>query len=360
MADALNNERFLKRYADRDKKLIQKAFEWLKGLATRSKKKGKETEEISEITDEMAHNLIALLQSDKTTGESKSGTKYSESDKKVKAFSEISVSTALYDALDHNDGGDDNLILMSKMPQFIEDKLGITGDFYVYRDHLYENTVSKERAIEEGRPTKRGKKDIHFHNLGEERMIEAIMSINDPIMMIEDKTTDGNPAVFMVLNVLDDDGAPLYASLSFYADRKINGRFEKRPHIVLTISPRPFWSQGGARDGYAELIAKAVEEKRILSYDKEKGSVLSVIAQHARLGDITEASLNDSISRFKRFVNDFKQKNKINYDLADEDADVALAVKSIESRTQEEALSLAKGFDLKGMTKAKRDLLRYR
>ena len=41
-----------------------------------------------------------------------------------------------------------------------------------------------------------------------------------------------------------------------------------------------------------------------------------MIAQHARLGDITETSLNDSIARFKRFVNDFKQKNKINYDLA--------------------------------------------
>lgn len=81
-------------------------------------------------------------------------------------------------------------------------------------------------------------------------------------------------------------------------------------HIVLTISPRPFWSQGGSRDGYAELIAKAVDEKRILSYDKEKGSVLSVIAQQARLGNITEASLNDSISRLKRFVNDFKQKIK--------------------------------------------------
>ena len=53
---------------------------------------------------------------------------------------------------------DDNLILMSKMPRFVEEKLGIAGDFYVYRDHLYENTVSKERAIEEGRPTKRGKK----------------------------------------------------------------------------------------------------------------------------------------------------------------------------------------------------------
>ena len=38
-----------------------------------------------------------------------------------------------------------------------------------------------------------------------------------------------------------------------------------------------------------------------------------MIAQRSRLGNITEASLNDSVARFKRFVNEFKQKNKINY-----------------------------------------------
>ena len=35
-----------------------------------------------------------------------------------------------------------------------------------------------------------------------------------------------------------------------------------------------------------------------------------MIAQRARLRNITEASLNDSIARFKRFVNEFKQKTK--------------------------------------------------
>lgn len=72
----------------------------------------------------------------------------------------------------------------------------------------------------------------------------------------------------------------------------------------------------GARKGWAEFISEAVEDGRVLDYDKKRGSVLSVIAQHAKLGDITEASLNDSISRFKRCVNDIKRKNKINYSLA--------------------------------------------
>ena len=431
---ALNNERFLKRYADRDKKFIQKAFEWMKERVTRLKKNGKDTEEVSEVANEMALMMDVLLQAP-TVGESANGTKYADADNKVKAFSEIAVSTALYDALDHKDSGYDNLILMSKMPRFIEDKFGISGDLYVYRDHLYENTVSKERATAEGRPTAIGKKDRHFHNLGEERMIEAIMAIDSPIISVEVHSKNNNPTVIMALPVLDDNGSPLRAVLSFYSDQNINGSFDRKPHIVLTITPSQMSESSGARKGWAEFISEAVEDGRVLSYDKEKGSVLSVIAQQARLGNITEASLNDSITRFKRFVNDFKQKNKINYDLvdeklskkydlADDDADgnaekkvekkaktkaevvaenkelraenrelkasqqatqnkmrgmlekmaresakaakdaraevfakedVALAVNSIEGWTREEMLGLAKGHELKGMTRAKRE-----
>jgi hypothetical protein len=227
VGQALNSDKFLSRYAriGNTDGFIKKAYTFLRAMVKELKSKDKENNDLADIIMPTIKSLDKLLQQNNVSDIAE-GRKYAEADNKVKAFSKIAISTALYDALDHKDMGDDNLILMSKMPRIIEDKLGITGDFYVYRDHLYENTVSKERAIEEGRPTKRGKKDIHFHDLGEERMIEAIMSINDPVMMIEDKTPDGNPAVFMVLNVLDDDGAPLYASLSFYADRKINGRFE--------------------------------------------------------------------------------------------------------------------------------------
>ena len=83
-----------------------------------------------------------------------------------------------------------------------------------------------------------------------------------------------------------------------------------KPHIVLTITPSQLSESSGARKGWAEFISEAVKNGKVLSYDKEKGIALSVIAQQARLGNITETSLNDSISRFKRFVNDFKQKIK--------------------------------------------------
>ena len=311
VGNALDNETFLKKYADKDRKLISIAAEWLVNKAKSLKKNKNVDREAVAIAEDMAFRLSVLVQSERVIADGNNETRYAESGKKVKAFSEIAVSTALYDALDHKDSGDDNLILMSKMPRFIEDTLGITGDFYVYRDHLYENTVSKERAIEEGRPTKRGKKDIHFHDLGEERMIEAIMSIESPIISVEVHSKDNNPTVIMALPVLDDNGSPLRAVLSFYSNQSINGSFEQKPHIVLTITPCQMTESSGARKGWAEFISEAVEDGRVLSYDKEKGSVLSVIAQQARLGNITEASLNDSISRFKRFVNDFKQENKI-------------------------------------------------
>lgn len=120
----------------------------------------------------------------------------------------------------------------------------------------------------------------------------------------------------MALPVLDDNGSPLRGVLSFYSNQNINGSFDRMPHIVLTITPSQMSESSGARQGWAEFISKAVEEGRVLSYDKEKGSVLSVIAQQARLGNITEASLTDSITRFKKSVKDFKEKNKIYYDLA--------------------------------------------
>ena len=57
----------------------------------------------------------------------------------------------------------------------------------------------------------------------------------------------------------------------------------------------------------------AIEDGRVIDFDKNKRTELSVIAKQARLGDITEGSLKDSIARFRKEINDFKQKNKISY-----------------------------------------------
>lgn len=320
VGQALNNDKFLSRYAriGNTDGFIKKAGSFLRAMVKELKSKGEENNELADIIMPTIRSMDRLLQ--------------------------------MYDALDHNDAGYDNLILMSKMPRYITEKFGISGNLYLYRDHAYENMVSKEQAEQEGRPIKRGKKDIHFHNLGVERMAEAILSLDNPIISVEVHSKDNNPTVIMALPVLDDNGSPLRAVLSFYSNQNINGSFEMKPHIVLTITPSQLSESSGARKGWAEFISEAIEKGRVLDYDKKRGSVLSVIAQQARLGNITEASLNDSISRFKRFVNDFKQKNKIKYSLAPKKAQTNAkeAGKKVDAAKAEEKQSVRKSATVVG------------
>lgn len=153
----------------------------------------------------------------------------------LKSFSEQAVSTALYDALSEKATRQNQLIPVSVMPRYISEKLGIGGDIYIQRDHAYENMVSKEQAIQDGRPTQRKGENVHFHDLGVEKMTRAIMSINEPTMTISTKTKDGNPAVIMMLPEYGNNNAPLYAVLSFYSRKTISPENrETRPHVCIT------------------------------------------------------------------------------------------------------------------------------
>lgn len=233
----------------------------------------------------------------------------------LKSFSEQAVSTALYDALSEKATRQNQLIPVSVMPRYISEKLGVGGDIYIQRDHAYENMVSKEQAIQDGRPTQRKGENVHFHDLGVEKMTRAIMSINEPTMTISTKTKDGNPAVIMMLPEYGNNNAPLYAVLSFYSRKTISPENrETRPHVVLTIAERNFFEDGG-RVGWAELIRNAVKEGRVLDFNKKERSSLSEVAQSAGLGDITDASLKKNLAQFQKEVKQFRESNNIRYQL---------------------------------------------
>lgn len=65
-----------------------------------------------------------------------------------------------------------------------------------------------------------------------------------------------------------------------------------------------------------------MKENRVLSYDKKMRGVLPVTAQHQTLGSITDTSLKENIAQFQKEVNNFKQKNKINYSMRERDEDL--------------------------------------
>ena len=230
------------------------------------------------------------------------------------AYQEWDVQAALYDAMDHADKGYENMIRVGEMPRYITDTIGIEGDFYIYRNHAYENMVSKEQAIKDGRPVIRKGETVHFHDLGVDRMTEAIMSLENPTMTIATKTKEGNPAVIMLLPVKGKNKAPLYAVLSFYSNRHINGDLSRRPHVVLTIAEREYFGSKG-RGGYAEIVGNAVRDGRVIDFNKKMRDDLSVIANPAGVGNITDSSLKDNLARFLKEIKSFREKNNIDYKL---------------------------------------------
>ena len=224
---------------------------------------------------------------------------------------EHEVQTALWDAMDHADRGDDNVIKLGRMPRYVRTLTGIDGDFYIYRNHAYENMATREQAEREGRPTRRGRQDIHFHGLGIDTMTEAILRTEDPLVTIWEKGKDGNPVIFMVLPVKDADGAPLYAVMGFYTSNPINGQMKVRPHVLLTISNRPLFGEG--RRGTVEAIHDAIAEKRILGMAdiKKVRASLTLTGQHTKLASVTVNALSQNVAQFQREVKQYRAKNMI-------------------------------------------------
>lgn len=172
--------------------------------------------------------------------------------------------------------------------------------------------VSRDKAIQDGRPVVRKGEAVHFHDLGMEKMTDAVMALENPIMTISTKTPEGNPAVIMILPVNGKNKTPLYAVLSFYSNRPINGDLSKKPRIVLTIAEREFFGSKN-RSGYAEIVRDAVKDGRVIDFNKEMRDELSVIANPAGVGNITDSSLADNLARFLKEIKSFKEKNRISY-----------------------------------------------
>lgn len=227
------------------------------------------------------------------------------------AYEEWDIQNALYDAMDHADRRRENLIRVGEMPRFVTGLTGIEGDFYLYRNHIYENMATAEEAKQAGRFDK----NAHYHGLGMEKMTDAIQSLEHPIMTIATKTKDGNPAVIMLLPVKGSNGAPLYGVLSFYSNKAINGDMSRRPHVVLTIAERNFTEAGG-RTGIEDVVRNGIREGRVLSFDKTMRDDLSLTADTAGIGSITEPSLKENVARFRKEIKGFKEKNKINYSVS--------------------------------------------
>lgn len=224
-------------------------------------------------------------------------------------LTEWEVTAAVYEALDHKRGRYEQLIKLGNMPKVLADIIGSEAELYVRGNHLYENTVDKGTAERDGRL----RKGAHYHNLGEETVIDAIMALENPAMLINDPVKE-NPTMVAVLPVSHNDGA-IYAALSFYSPDRLNSDFTQRPHIVLTVAPIPAENTSG-RKGLSDLIRNAVQTENIIYLDKKMTAALPVNAQNVNLGIVTVASVKNNLAQFQEKVNQFKEKNRIYYSVS--------------------------------------------
>ena len=290
-------------------------------------------EEIQKLWDAGLKAAVANRQAGMKNAAPEGGVRYARSIEG--SLNEDEVEAALKDALDHKSTINDNLIKAGKLPEFIVNLTGIEGDLYLHRDHVYENMVSAERAKEEDRF--RSYRKGHYHDFGIEKVKQAIMAIDKPMMTLWDQAKNENPTITMLLPVESKKGFVTYASLSFYSRGDINGRYEKKPHVVLTIAEREAESNDG-HIGFGEIIDKAINSDRVLSFDKEKRADLTVNAKATRLGIISDTALMKNVSRFKKFVNRFRTENKINYSVSDTVSDRSLLLEAAERAGASEEL----------------------
>lgn len=299
---------------------LRKAFTGVEARHEEARAMMQYAEEMQQIWDNALAGAVrnAEAATENGTAAPNNGTKNAR--RENQQLEEHEVVTALYDALDHADAGHDNVIKVGRMPQFVRELTGIDGDFYIYRNHMYSNIKTEKEAKAEGRY----KKGEHYHGVGMEKMTEAIMAIENPVLTINDTKKNGNPEITMVLPVKGTDGTPLYAALGFYAPQNINGSMAQRPHIILSIYERleGMSPEGREYKGLTAVIDEAAKENRVLSYDKEMRDALPLTAQLSTLGSITDTSLKENIAQFQKEVNNFKQKNKINYSMRERDEDL--------------------------------------
>ncbi len=253
-----------------------------------------------------------------------------------KGLQEWEVISAVYEALDRKRGRNEGLIRIGGMPKVLSDIIGSDADIYVRANHLYENIVDREQAEKDGRY----RKNAHYHNLGAEMAIDAIMSLENPALLLAESGNE-NPTVVAVLPMQAEENA-VYAALSFYSNEPINGDYSRRPHIVLTISPIAIEKGSNGRQNLVDTINRAIDNEAIIYFDKKMTAALPVNAQNINLGIVTDASVKNSLAKFKKNVNRFRENNGIRYSMddggvdADEDFAAVAAQLNAQNRQWEE------------------------
>ena len=248
--------------------------------------------------------------------DSHKGQMYSsqETDADAEGFKDYDIVSAVYTIRNEKAQRRQDLVKIGDMPKLYRDLFELTGDVFVSNEHLYQNMVSKATAIAEGRYKEKTDDDdgADYHELGEEKVINAIEQFQDPMVIMESLKDFKEPRLVAILEEKGNDGENLIAVLELYSKQRAYGSEKEYSHVLITIYEK---------SSLPDYVGKTVEKGRVMHI--KNGLPSDTLARLQLSGDISKETLKKNVAQFNKKVKAFKEKNNIQYSSQETDADNA-------------------------------------
>ena len=198
-------------------------------------------------------------------------------------FEEHDIISAVYQIRNEKAARGHDLVQNGTMPELYPDLFGLTGNVYVSNKHLYQNMVSRRVAETEGRFYFEDHAD--YHDLGEEKIINAIEQFQDPLLLMESLKDFNEPRLVALLDEKGNDSQNLIAVLELYSPIRAHGSQNMRSHVLMTIYEK---------DSLPDYIEKTVEKGRLLHMRKGPPELRQAGLQLA--GAVSEETLKKNVA----------------------------------------------------------------
>lgn len=232
--------------------------------------------------------------------------RYSSQETDFDGFKDYDVVSAVYTIRNEKAKRGHDLVEIGNMPTLYRELFDLSGKVYVSNEHLYQNMVSRDTAIAEGRYNEEASAD--YHELDEAKIINAIEQFQDPIAIMESLKNFREPRLVAILDEKGTDGKNLIAVLELYSKQRPQGVSQKHNHVLITIYEK---------SSLPDYIEKTADKDRVL-YIKEGSRQISQAGLQLA-GEISKETLKKNVSRFNKKVKDFKAENKILYSTQETD-----------------------------------------
>ena len=250
-------------------------------------------------------------------------------------YKEYDVTTAVYDIRNSPAERHKDLVKIGTMPELYRELFGINGNVYVSNEHLYQNIVSKETAINDGRLKKGDGAD--YHELGEDKVINAIMQSQNPVVLMESLKDYESPRLVSVVEETGHDGKNLIVVTELYADQMVFGEKQPRNHVLITVYEKR---------SLPDYVEKTLKKGRVLHI--KKGLSPDTQASLQLAGGISEEVLKKNLAQFNKKVKAFKEEKKIDYSVVSEGEPGISWAGSEQTETYEDAMTEMEDKELVG------------